>query len=404
VKHFESEFFINNRKNLRQAIKNEHPIALTANGVVQRAGDSGFSFRQDSNFWYLTGINQPSCILVIYDNQEFIILPERNKLLDYFEGPINKTLISETSGIKTIYNEHEGWEALITLIKTHRTVNTCVYQGYSAKNALFINPSKTRLISQIKKIEKSVKISDVRSQLSHLRMLKQPQELSAINRAIQITADSFNKVMTNNWYNKLKTEQAVHAKLDYNFKLNNCQEAYPSIVAGGKRACILHYSDNNQPINQDELLLIDAGAEFNNYASDITRVFAPKKFSQKQKNVYKTVKDAQKLAYSLIKPGADIKKIDKKVESFIGKFLKSQKLITKQDSAQIRKYYPHAVSHHLGLDVHDVADYTLPLVENMVITVEPGIYVPEWGIGVRIEDDVAITKNGNKILSSMLPS
>jgi Xaa-Pro aminopeptidase len=235
-------------------------------------------------------------------------------------------------------------------------------------------------------------------------MLKQPQELSAINRAIQITADSFNKVMTNNWYNKLKTEQAVHAKLDYNFKLNNCQEAYPSIVAGGKRACILHYSDNNQPINQDELLLIDAGAEFNNYASDITRVFAPKKFSQKQKNVYKTVKDAQKLAYSLIKPGADIKKIDKKVESFIGKFLKSQKLITKQDSAQIRKYYPHAVSHHLGLDVHDVADYTLPLVENMVITVEPGIYVPEWGIGVRIEDDVAITKNGNKILSSMLPS
>jgi Xaa-Pro aminopeptidase len=399
---FTSEFFAGNRARLRSGLDKDYPIIMTANGEVQRAGDSSFPFRQDSNFWYLSGIETPEVLLVMTPTEEFIILPEREAIADVFDGAVDKQKLAETSGIATVYAQHEGWERLMALAKDHATFYAPLHKAYDEHHNLYLNPAKARLLSRLKKLE--VELKDVRRPLVHLRMIKQPVEIAAIQQAIDITIDSFEATFSKGWSTQHPTETSVDAQLLYEFTKRGGKPAYPSIVAGGKRACTLHYIDNNQPINTSELLLIDAGAEWSNYASDITRVFTPKKTSAQQQAVYTAVKDAQTYAISLLKPGVNLRTIQKKTASHIGKFLKSQKLITKQEPNQIYAYYPHAVSHHLGLDVHDAADYSVALAEGMVITVEPGIYIPEWSVGVRIEDDILITKDGAKVLSASLPS
>lgn len=400
--HFSSDFFIGNRKRLRKQIGNDLPIVVTANGLVQRAGDSAFPFRQDSNFWYLSGISQPEILLVQTTAEEFLILPEREAIADVFDGAIDQEQLKQVSGVPVIYNQHEGWERLMALAKEHPIFNASLHKTYDEHHNLYLNPAKARLVRQLKKL--GVELEDIRRVLARLRMIKQPVEIDAIQRAIDITIDSFETVLGNGWFKKYPSETLVDAHLQFEFIKRGSTMAYPSIVAGGKRACTLHYVDNNQALKPDELLLIDAGAEWNNYAADITRVFAPQTMSPKQKLVHQAVKDAQTYAISLIKPGVDIRTVQKKTAMHIGRFLKSQKLITKLDPSQIHTYYPHAISHHLGLDVHDAADYSLRLAEGMVLTVEPGIYIPEWSVGVRIEDDIVVTKQGARVMSDRLPT
>lgn len=399
---FSSGFFAENRHRLRKICGNDAPIVITANGLVQRAGDSGFPFRQDSNFWYLTGLELADLVLVITRQTELLILPERNPDLDYFNGAISQDELSQISGIKDIVSQHEGWERLRRLAVKYKVVNTCLYKGYDPKHAIYINPSKPRLVNQLKKLTPGVELKEVRQALANLRMVKQPPELAAIKQAIKITKESFESILKKDWYKNYNHETLIDAKFTYEFTSRGGRLAYPSIVAGGKRACTLHYEANNQKLETDELLLIDAGAEFNNYASDITRVYAPNKMTGKQQLVYDAVKDVHDQVIAMLKAGVFVRDVDKFTEKLIGRFLKSQKLITKQESSQIRKYYPHVVSHHLGLDVHDVADYTKPLEDGNIITIEPGIYIPEWSIGVRLEDDILITDKGSVNLSADL--
>jgi Xaa-Pro aminopeptidase len=401
---FSSDFFEHNRQVLKTHLADDMLVVLTANGLVQRAGDSGFPFRQDSNFWYLTGIQLADGVLVMTPKTEFMILPERNPVLDYFEGAIDADKLADMSGIKQIMPNHQGWEQLIQLTKKHKTIGTCLYKGFDERHAIYMNPSKPRLVSRLKKLAPRAKFSDIRPIMTSMRMVKQPLEIMAIQQAVDISVESFKAIFSDNWHEEQMHESMIDASIGYEFAKRGASPAYPSIVAGGKRACTLHYEANNQPIASDELLLVDAGAEYSMYASDITRVYSPNKMSVRQKDVYDAVKEIQAYTIDLLKPGVDIKQVDKKVEKKIGQFLKASKLITKQDTSQIRKYYPHAVSHHLGLDVHDVADYSKPLTEGNVITVEPGIYIPEWNIGVRIEDDILITDKNRLNLSANLPS
>ncbi len=399
-----SSFFEQNRQVLKNQLSDDVVIVVTANGLVQRAGDSGFPFRQDSNFWYLTGLQLPDAVLVMTPKSEYLILPERNPILDYFDGKIDEEEVKAISGVENILNNHLGWEQLIKLAQKYKNIGTCLYKGFDARNAIYINPSKPRLVSRLKKLAPKINLIEIRPYLTKQRMAKQPAEIDAVQKAINTTLKSFKSIFEKDWFLKHQHEATISANLSYEFAKSGGTVAYPSIVAGGKRACTLHYGQNNQPLQKDELLLVDAGAEFNMYASDITRVYAPNKMNQKQKDVYSAVKDVQEYVINLLKPGVDIKELDKKVEKKIGQFLKANKLISKQEPAQIRKYYPHAVSHHLGLDVHDVADYSKPLEAGNIITVEPGIYIPEWNIGVRIEDDILITEKSAKNLSRALPS
>lgn len=404
MNNFTSDFFCQNRLALRQKINNDSLIVLTANGVIQRVGDSGFPFRQDSNFWYLTGISTPDVVLVITESSEFLILAERDPVLDYFEGPVDISSLQSISGIEQVLTQHEGWERLRQITKQVKLINTCIVKGYDERHNIYTNPSKPRLISRLKKVAPKATLNDIRKDLTHLRMVKQPSEIKAIKESIGVTISSFKEIFKNGWFTKYNHESHISAKLGYEFHKRGGVHAYSPIVASGRSACTLHYDSNNQRINSDDLLLVDAGAEVNMYASDITRVFVPQKMSGLQEEIYHTVKDIQQFAIGQLKPGVDIKALDKQVEKKIGQFLKSKKLITKQEPSQIRKYYPHAVSHHLGLDVHDVADYSVSLTEGNVITVEPGIYAPEYNIGVRLEDDILITKDGATNLSLDLPS
>lgn len=399
--NFTSDFFVGNRQKLRSALKDDYPIVMTANGQVQRAGDSSFPFRQDSNFWYLTGIEAPEVLLVMTTTDEFLILPEREAIAEVFDGAIDKQELIACSGIEKVYSQHDGWERLIALSKDYSAFYAPLHKAYDEHHNLYLNPSKARLQSRLKKL--NVELEDMRRPLVYQRMVKQPVEIAAIQHAIDITTKSFNIVMKKGWYQQYAHEGMIAAKMECEFATRGANLAYSSIVAGGKRACTLHYVDNNQVIAKDELLLIDAGAEWHNYAADITRVYTPAKMTSKQKLVYDAVKDAQHYAIDMVKPGVKLRTIQKKTALHIGRFLKSQKLISKLDLNQIHRYYPHAVSHHLGLDVHDAADYSKGLSPGNVITIEPGIYIPEWSVGVRLEDNVLVTKDGAKVLSASLP-
>ena len=176
--------------------------------------------------------------------------------------------------------------------------------------------------------------------------------------------------------------------------------AFEPIVASGNNACTIHYVKNDSTIAKNFPLLVDTGAEFMNYAADISRTYLPANAPTRQKERYLAVREVADFARSIMKPGMLMRDIEQQVEKRMGEVLIELGLIKINETKEVRKYYPHAVSHHLGLDVHDLADYSVPLAENMVITVEPGIYIKQEGIGIRIEDDVLITNTGNKLLSA----
>jgi Xaa-Pro aminopeptidase len=230
-------------------------------------------------------------------------------------------------------------------------------------------------------------------------MIKHPEELKALQRAIDITSDTLNQVLDGK--TSYAQEYELEADISRGFRrLGASGHSFEPIVAGGKNACTLHNVANNSPLHSSDLVICDVGAEVEHYAADITRTVCLTRPSERQKAVYQAVLDVQEYALTLMKPGTKLKQFEDAVAKRMGQELKSLGLIKKTDTASIRKYFPHATSHFLGLNVHDVGDYTQPLQPGMVLTCEPGIYIPEEGIGVRLEDDVLITKSGNKVLSS----
>lgn len=402
---FTADFFVGNRKRLLEKRSDELPVVITANGLVQRAGDSPFAFRQDSSFWYLTGIDEPELVLVLTDNTEFIILPERSSIIDVFDGAIDNDRLSARSGIEKIYDHQTGWETLRNLAGKYKKFYAPLYKGYDDRHNIYFNPAKPRLVSQLKKLGDDMTLLDIRRELARLRMVKQEPEITAIEKAIAVTDESLQAVLKDGWIKKYPNEADIHRELTYQFAKHGATgHAYSPIVASGKNACTLHYVANNQPIEKGELLLIDAGAEWGHYAADITRMYAPGPPTERQQAVFEAVKEVNEQIIAMLKPGLNMRDIEEKVERMIGKQLAKLGLAKAKDRTAIRNYYPHSFSHHLGLDVHDAADYEVPLAAGMVITVEPGIYIPEESIGVRIEDDVLITDKGCRVLSADLPS
>lgn len=399
---FTSDFFSTNRTQLRKRCDNENPIVITASGLVQQGGDSAYPFKQDANFWYLTGVEEPEVILVVTNNEEFLILPERDVRRDVFDGAVDTKAIQKISGIATILPYQDGWERLRILAESHKTFNAPLHKSYDADHNIFTNPAKARLLRNLRKLD--VELEDIRLQLAHMRMIKQQPEIDAIQKAIDITLESITDVFSKDWAKRYTNEREIDADIQAGFIRLGGRPAYQSIVAGGKCACTLHYINNNQPLQNNELVLIDVGAEHTNYVADISRTYAPGKMTTKQQRVYEAVKEAQIVGFEAMKPGVSARDVQKAVVEHIGAFLKAEKLITEIRPEEVGKYFPHAFGHHLGLDVHDVADYSEPLTEGMVLTMEPGIYIPEWSVGVRLEDDVLITKTGAQVLSAGLPS
>jgi len=397
---FDADFFGDNRRKLLGVLNDDALCVLSANGLMQRSADTTFTFRQDSNFWYLTGIEEPDCVLVLSAEKTFIILPNRADHRDLWDGALSTKELKDVSGIVEFYEHTEGWNLLDRMIKKTKKIHTATpFEPYFEHFGFYANPARGTLITALKK-HRTLELVDIRKDIARLRQVKQPVELAAIQRAIDITAKSLKHVRKK--LPSYSKEYEMVADITADFIRNGARgHAYSPIVASDKNAATIHYVQNNAEINPNSIVLFDVGAEVENYSADISRTYAVGKATPRQKAVYKAVKEVQEYAMSLLKPGVLMKEYEGKVDLFMAKQLKKLNILDDiTDKKRLKKYYPHLTSHFLGLDVHDSADYEMPLALNMVLTVEPGIYIPEESIGIRIEDNVRITESGAEVLSS----
>lgn len=402
---FTSEFFAGNRQRLRELFTGTAPIVVTANGLLQRGGDSPYAFEQDANFWYLTGIDEPDILLVIDRGKEYLIVPRRSASREAFDGAIADEALARRSGVKTVYDDKAGWEELAArLRKVKHAATLAVPPAYAERYGLYTNPARAALVKRLKESGPELELLDLSPHLNRLRMVKQPVELAAIRAAVDITIKTMREACRPPRLRRYAYEYELEAELSRGFRRRGARgHAFEPVVAGGPRACTLHHVANDGALAADELVVVDVGAEAEHYAADITRTISLGQLSRRQRAVHAAVLDVQQFAFGLLRPGVLIKDYEQQIEHYMGEKLRELNLIKTISHDEVRKFYPHATSHFLGLNVHDAGDYSRPLEPGVVLTVEPGIYVPREGIGVRIEDDVLITPGGIKILSDKLP-
>jgi Xaa-Pro aminopeptidase len=405
--HFSSQFFAANREKLKSIFTGTAPIVITANGLVQRGGDTTYSFCQDANFWYLTGISEPDLVLVMDKGREYLIVPERSSSREAFDGAVEYEELVKRSGITEVYDGQKGWDKLGARLKKVKHVATLASPGtYIETFGFYTNPARAAVTEKIKSYSEDVELLDLSHHLLRLRVVKQVEEIAALQSAIDITNASLKEILSLSKRQKYTKEYELEAELTRAIRRRGSDgHGFSPIVASGQDACTLHNVANNGQIKPGELIVIDCGAEVEHYSADITRtVIAGDNPSKRQQAVHAAVLDVQNYALSLIKPGILMRDYEKQIENYMGEKLRELNLIKTITSENVREYYPHATSHFLGLNVHDVGYYDEPLPVNSIITVEPGIYIKEESIGVRIEDDVLLTESGVKVLSSKLPS
>lgn len=403
--HFTSEFFAANRARLRELFTGTAPIVISANGLLQRGADSAYGFAQDANFWYLTGLDEADLVLVMDRNKEYLIVPGRDAHRQAFDGTVRNEDLTQRSGIGTIYDDAEGWQQLGGRVKKVKHVATVAPPpAYAEQYGIYTNPARSAMISRLKTHNEDLQLLDLTPHLARMRMVKQPAEVTAIQTAIDITQASLKDAFRTAKLKKYAYEYELEAEIAYGFRKRGAHgQAFEPIVAGGRRACTLHNVANEAPLAADELVVVDVGAEVEHYAADITRTVSLGPPTRRQQAVHAAVLEAQEYSMGLLKPGASLRVYEQQVEHFMGEKLRELGLIKSISHDEVRKFCPHATSHFLGLNVHDVGDYERPLEPGIVLTVEPGIYIPEESIGVRIEDDVLITETGIKNLSRKLP-
>jgi Xaa-Pro aminopeptidase len=271
---------------------------------------------------------------------------------------------------------------------------------YADHYDFMLNPAPKKLFEQLARTFNSVQ--DCRKTLAKLRAIKQPAEITRIKKAIKLTAEAFEHVKS--LADAAQYEYEIEAEFSYFFRSRGASgHAYDPIVAGGKNACTLHYIENNARLKPRELLLLDIGARVDGYAADITRTYSIGEPTKRQIEVHAAVAAAQSEIIRLLKSGLPVEQYQNDVDKIMSRALKDLGLLRGQgDESTYRTYFPHAVSHGLGVDVHDSLGGPRTLQPGMVLTVEPGIYIPEEKIGVRIEDDILITEKGASNLSARL--
>ena len=307
--------------------------------------------------------------------------------------------------MQTVYDDKTGWEQLEgRLKKVKHAATLAIPPAYVEQYGMYTNPARAALVERLKSFKPGLELLDLNSHLIRLRMVKQSEELAAIQAAIDVTIATLKQVTRLNKLASYSHEYQLEAELTSGFRRRGAAgHAFEPIVASGERACTLHNVANAGALSADELVLVDVGAQVENYAADITRTLSLSTPSRRQQAVHAAVLEVQRFAFGLLRPGVVMKDYEQQIEHFMGEKLRELGLIKTISHDNVRKFYPHATSHFLGLNVHDVGDYERPLEPGMILTVEPGIYIPDEAIGVRIEDDVLITKTGIKILTDKLP-
>lgn len=399
---FTAEFFRGNREKLRALFTGTAPIVLTANGLLQRSTSVTYPFTQDGNFWYLTGIDEPNVVLVMDKAKEYLILPELSHYQEVFDGRLNTDDLMKRSGIETVLSYKEGWRQLEPRLRRVKHAATIAAPPEFVETyGMYTNPARASLIRALKKPNSHLELLDLTQHMQRMRMVKQAEEIEAIKRAISATISGIEYAEKKYRGGEYAHELEVEQDLDKQFLASGAlSHSFDSIIASGEKGLTLHITEKGL-LDPGKQLLVDVGAEYQHYAADISRTWM-REPSKRFTSVWQTVCEVADFAMDLLKPGVVLKDYEKQVEAFMGEKLRELGLIKTIEHDTVRHYFPHATSHFLGIDVHDVGDYDRPLEANVVLTVEPGIYIPEEGIGVRIEDDVIITSSGCMNLSGSL--
>lgn len=391
-------FFKNNRQQLH-AILSGGVVVVAGYTAMQLSGDAEGPFQQEANFWYLTGIEEPDWSLIFADGKHFLVAPNMTDIQRIFMGGVSFEAAIERSGVDKVLTTQEADELLRSLARRHSVVYTVEEDAKSGYHFI-LNPTQKRLKRTLATIFSSV--LDCRLEIARMRAIKQNEELNAIRSAIRLTAKAFNEVRQS--LNSFRYEYEVEAEFSYTFRKSGAAgHAYAPIVAGGSNACTLHYGANAMKLAKNGLVLLDIGARVDGYAADITRTYGRGVSSKREKEVHAAVRAAHVEIIALLRPGLSVGDYHEAVDLRMKEAIYSLGLIDSLDDDEgYRRYFPHTVSHGLGIDVHDSLGRPTEFKSGMVLTVEPGIYIQEEGIGVRIEDDILVTGSGYENLSKKL--
>ena len=398
--------YIKNRKNFAAKMKPSSLAIFNSNDIYPISADSTMPFQQHRDIFYLSGVDQEESILVIFPDcpnekhREILFLKETNDHIAVWEGEkLTKERALEVSGIKTVYWLQDLQKILFEIMTQCDTVYINTNEHYRAN--VDTETREARFTKWLLEKYPAHQVAKSNPILQRLRSVKDPIELDLIQNACEITEKGFRRVL--DFVKPGVWEFEIEAEYMHEFLRNRSRGfAYTPIVASGNNANVLHYIENNQQCKDGDLILMDVGAEYANYASDMSRTIPVNgKFTKRQKEVYDAVNRVKNDATKLLVPGAFWKEYHVEVGKLMTSELIGLGLLDKTDVKNedpdwpaYKKYFMHGTSHHMGLDTHDYGLLWEPIKANMVFTVEPGIYIPEEGFGIRLEDDVVVQEQG----------
>jgi Xaa-Pro aminopeptidase len=387
---------------------------INANDLMPSNADGTLPYHPNSDLFYLSGIEQEESIMVLNPGAQnardraVLFIRRPDELLKIWEGyKLDKKDARILSGISRIYWLDEFWSVYSTLARGSKTFYLNDNEHQRADNP--VETSDQRFKKEIRKRYPKRKLGRLAPLLHELRFVKKPQEIVLIQQAVQVTVSGYRRVLE--VIRPGMMEYEVEAEWARTFISNRCKFAYGPIVASGRNACVLHYLQNDQPCKKGDLLLMDVGASYANYNADLTRTIPVSgKFNRRQRAVYNAVLRVLKKSIENASVGKSLKEWTREAQDLMNEELVSLKLLSlrdikKQDpkNPACRKYFMHGLGHSLGLDVHDVSNGQSVLRENSVFTVEPGIYIPQEKIGIRLEENIVITPKGPLILTKNAP-
>ena len=400
-----SKLFQNNRANFIKHMKPNSLAVFNSNDIYNTGADSTLPFHQHRDIFHLSGVDQEESILVIFPmnknkaHREILFLKETNEHIAIWEGEkLTKEKASAISGIDTIYWLNQFDSIFRQLVIESENVYLNSNEHLRSNNEM--ETREDRFVKKFKTDFPAHTILRSAPVMHQIRSVKDPIEIEIMQQACNITEKGFRRIL--NFIKVGKMEYEIEAELMHEFLCNRSRGfAYTPIIASGSSACVLHYIENNKSCNDGEVILMDFGAEYANYSSDLTRcVPANGKFTKRQKEVYNAVLSVKKQATNLLKPGVYLNDYHKQVGQIMEEQLIKLELISMNDVKNqdanwpaYKKYFMHGTSHYIGLATHDLGSWTEKIKANMVFTVEPGIYIPEEGLGIRLEDDVVVQKN-----------
>ena len=411
----DSQIFIKNRTLFKAKIKGDNLAIFNANDIMPTNADGTMPFRQNNDLFWLSGVDQEESVLVLFPNhpdenmREVLFLKETNEHIAIWEGAkLTKDDAFKASGIKTVF-----WlDELET--KLDEMVSKCdsIYlnKNIHSRSASDVQTRDDRFRNMITDKYSNKTIKEVAPVMHELRAIKSDIEIAIMQNACDITEKGLRRILP--FIKPGVMEYEIEAELMHEFLRNRSNGfAYQPIIGSGIDSCVLHYIDNNKECKDGDILLMDFGAEYANYASDLTRTIPVNgKFSERQKAVYNSVLHVMKEATKMLSPGTKFKEYNAEIGRIMELELIKLGLLDKHDVQKqdplkplYKKYFMHGTSHYLGLDVHDVGDFDWSMKEGMVFTCEPGIYILEEELGIRLENDILVTANGPDDLMKNIP-